>query len=57
MIGLIGKYRGKAPLMFLNERGGGVYFEKFRRCGTGYIQSAEYPTYTASREKSVTSDA
>jgi hypothetical protein len=23
MIDLVGKYRGKAPLMFLNERGGG----------------------------------
>jgi hypothetical protein len=36
--------------MFLNERVGGVYFEKIRRRRTGYIQGATYPAYTAFRE-------
>jgi hypothetical protein len=26
------------------------YLEKIGRCGTGYIQGATYPTYTAFRE-------
>jgi hypothetical protein len=36
--------------MFSNERVGGVYFEKIRRCGTRHIQGSAYPAYTAFRE-------